>query len=262
MELDLAQKHVLVPGGSKGIGFACALQFLREGARVTVAARAAAGLDEARSKLAAQGFECACLQADLADAGAALAMVDEAERRHGPIDVLVNSAGAAPQMPFAELTPEVWADAMRSKFMTTINVMDPVIKRMGQRGAGTIVNVVGMGGKAPTAHHLSGGAANAALMLATAGLANAYGRMGVRVNAVNPGSTLTERTAITAAAMAKQRDISLEEAMRERLRHLALGRIAQPEEVANAVVFLASSRASYISGVILSMDGATVPMVV
>jgi NAD(P)-dependent dehydrogenase (short-subunit alcohol dehydrogenase family) len=109
--------------------------------------------------------------------------------------------------------------------------------------------------------HLPGGAANAALMLVSAGLAAAYGPKGVRVNAVNPGLTLTERLKEGMAADAKVNQISEEEALRRANERLPLRRIAEPEEIANAVVFLASPRASYISGAILAMDGAVTPMV-
>jgi NAD(P)-dependent dehydrogenase (short-subunit alcohol dehydrogenase family) len=123
------------------------------------------------------------------------------------------------------------------------------------------VNVVGSGGKVASPIHLPGGAANAALMLVSAGLAAAYGPKGVRVNAVNPGLTLTERLKEGMAADAKLNRISEEEALRKANERLPLGRIAEPEEIANAVVFLSSPRASYISGAILAMDGAVTPMV-
>jgi NAD(P)-dependent dehydrogenase (short-subunit alcohol dehydrogenase family) len=151
---------------------------------------------------------------------------------------------------------------MQAKFFTYIHVMDPVVKRMGARGTGTIVNVIGMGGKVATTTHLAGGAANAALMLATAGLAAAWGPRGVRINAVNPTLTLTERLAEGFAVDARLRNTSQEEVLRQAEKKLPLGRVAKPEEVAAAVLFLASPRASYISGAILSMDGAATPMVV
>jgi NAD(P)-dependent dehydrogenase (short-subunit alcohol dehydrogenase family) len=151
---------------------------------------------------------------------------------------------------------------MQAKFFSYIHVMDPLIKRMGARGAGAIVNVIGLGGKVATTTHLAGGAANAALMLATAGLATAYGPRGVRVNAVNPGLTLTDRMAEGLAADARARKLSTEEVLRDATARLPLGRIATAEDIANAVVFLASPNAGYISGAIVSMDGATVPMVV
>ncbi|NDZ16137.1 SDR family oxidoreductase [Variovorax sp. WS11] len=133
---------------------------------------------------------------------------------------------------------------------------------MAERGAGAIVNIIGMGGKVAAPTHLAGGAANAALMLATAGLAAAYGPRGVRVNAVNPAMTLTERMAEGLAAEARLRQRSEEEVRRDAEARMPLGRIATPEDIANAVVFLSSPRAGYISGAIVSMDGAATPMVV
>lgn len=151
---------------------------------------------------------------------------------------------------------------MNAKYFTYIHMMDPIIKRMALRGRGVIVNVIGAGGKVASPIHLPGGAANAALMLVTAGLANAYGAKGVRVNAVNPGATLTERLKEGLAAQARMHQITVEEALRRSSQNMPLGRIAEPEEIANAVVFLASPRASYISGAIVAMDGAVTPMVV
>jgi NAD(P)-dependent dehydrogenase (short-subunit alcohol dehydrogenase family) len=262
MDLQLAGKHVLITGGSRGIGLACARDFLHEGARVTLIGRSEANMLAARTQLKDEGFTVAGFCADLAAAGAALAALDAAEAAGGPVDVLVNSAGAARRTPFQELTPQAWHDAMQAKFFTYVNVMDPLVQRMGSRGSGSIVNVVGMGGKVATSTHLAGGAANAALMLASAGLAAAWGPRGVRVNAVNPTLTLTQRLAEGLEADARQRNATPEALLQEAERKLPLGRLAKPEEIAAVVVFLASPRASYVSGAILSMDGASVPMVV
>jgi NAD(P)-dependent dehydrogenase (short-subunit alcohol dehydrogenase family) len=261
MDLQLQGRHVLVTGGSRGIGLACAREFLAEGCRVSLVGRSPEHMDRALQQLRPLG-EVAGFCADLTDAGAALQAVDAAERALGPIDVLVNSAGAARRTPFDELTPQAWHDAMQAKFFTTIHVTDPVVKRMGARGTGAIVNIVGMGGKMATTTHLAGGSANAALMLATAGLANAWGPRGVRVNAVNPTLTLTDRLAEGFAVDARLRNISTDDVLRQAQAKMPLGRIATPEEVASVVVFLASPRASYISGANLSIDGAATPMVV
>jgi NAD(P)-dependent dehydrogenase (short-subunit alcohol dehydrogenase family) len=263
MDLQLTGKHVLITGGSRGIGLACAREFLREGARVSLVGRTAAHLDNALAQMRADGHSMVRgHSADLSDASAALVMLDAAEAELGPVEILVNSAGAARRTPFDELQPQTWRDAMQAKFFTYINVMDPVIKRMGARGEGAIVNIVGMGGKVATPTHLAGGAANAALMLATAGLATAYGPRGVRVNAVNPSLTLTDRMAEGIAADARLRQLSEAEVLRDAQARMPLGRLAKPEDIANAVVFLSSPRAGYISGAIVSMDGATTPMVV
>jgi NAD(P)-dependent dehydrogenase (short-subunit alcohol dehydrogenase family) len=262
MDLQLTGKHVLITGGSRGIGLACAQAFLKEGARVSLAARTPAHLESAAAHFLAEGHTVGTHAADLGDARAALDMVDAAQASSGPIDILVNSAGAARRTPFDELQPQTWHDAMQAKFFTYVNVMDPIVKRMGERGAGAIVNVIGMGGKVATPTHLAGGAANAALMLATAGLAAAYGPRGVRVNAVNPALTLTDRMAEGIAADARLRKVTEAEVLRDAQSRMPLGRLAMPEDIAHAVVFLASPRAGYISGAIVSMDGAAVPMVV
>jgi NAD(P)-dependent dehydrogenase (short-subunit alcohol dehydrogenase family) len=200
--------------------------------------------------------------ADLRDATAAVTALKAAEAALGAVDVLVNSAGAAKRTPAQELTPQAWAEAMQAKYFSYIHMIDPVIKRMAARGQGNIVNVVGNGGKVASPIHIPGGAANAALMLASAGLATAYAAQGIRVNAVNPGLTLTDRLQEGVAADARVQGISTEQALEKAVARIPLGRMATPEEIANAVVFLASSKASYITGISMSMDGALNPIVV
>ena len=262
MDLQLTGKHVFITGGSRGIGLACARLFLREGARVSLVGRSPEHMDKAMAALRAEGLQALGCCADLTDAAAAAKAVLQAEAAGGPIDILVNSAGAAKRTPFNELEPAAWHAAMDAKFFTYIHVMDPVVKTMGARGGGAIVNVIGMGGKVAATTHLAGGAANAALMLATAGLAAAWGPKGVRINAVNPALTMTDRLAEGFKAEARLRGISEDEVLRTATARAPLGRLATPEDIADAVVYLASPRAAYISGAVVAMDGAATPMVV
>ena len=264
MDLQLHNQHVLITGGSKGIGLACAQAFLAEGARVSLVSRDPANLERARHTLQAQfaAERIHTVAADLRDAQAALAALDSAEAAFGSVDVLVNSAGAAKRTPAPELTPEAWQDAMQAKYFTYIHMMNPAIQRMAARGTGNVVNVVGNGGKVASPIHLPGGAANAALMLASVGLAAAYGPQGIRVNAVNPGLTRTDRLQEGLVADARNQGISTEQAMAQAVARIPMGRMAEPEEIANAVVFLASAKASYITGICMSMDGALNPIVV
>ena len=266
MDLELDGWHVLITGGSKGIGLACAAGFLREGARVSLVSRDPANLQQGERTLREQSAQDAAGRislhaADLRQPAGALAALDAAEQAFGPVDVLVNSAGAAKRTAPDELDAAAWHEAMDAKYFSYIHMIDPVVKRMGRRGRGAIVNVIGAGGKVASPIHLPGGAANAALMLVSAGLAAAYGPKGVRVNAVNPGLTLTTRLQEGMAADAKLQGIDTEEALKRATARLPLGRIATPEEIANAVVFLASPKASYITGAIVAMDGAVTPMV-
>jgi NAD(P)-dependent dehydrogenase (short-subunit alcohol dehydrogenase family) len=189
-------------------------------------------------------------------------MVQAVERALGPVGVLVNSAGAARRTPPAELAAEHWHAAMQAKYFTYVHAMDAVLRGMAARGGGVIVNIVGMGGKIAGPTHLPGGAANAALMLASVGLANAFARNGIRVNVVNPGLTATERMHEGFAAEARQSGRPAEEILEQRTRSMPLGRLAQPQDIADTVVFLASARASYVSGAVVSLDGAATPIVV
>lgn len=151
---------------------------------------------------------------------------------------------------------------MDAKYFSYINVLDPVIKRMAARGSGTIVNIIGNGGKIASPVHLAGGAANAALMLASVGLANAYASQGVRVVGLNPGLTETDRVAEGLKASAKLAGSTEEEALADALKRIPIGRMASPDDIANVVAFLSSSKASYVTGVVISMDGAQVPTIV
>lgn len=253
MDLQLNAKVALITGGSKGIGFACAQLLKQEGAQIAITARTVGRLSDALVKL---GGAALALPGDLIDAAQALSIVQSVEEALGPIDILVNCAGAARRCPPSELRPAQWREAMDSKFFPYINVIDPVITRMAERGNGVVINIIGNGGRVASPAHLAGGAANAALMLATAGLATAYGPMGVRVVGINPGLVATDRVneGFSVDATMGGKDISTVQA--DRIGNIPLGRMGTPEEVAAAVAFLASPLSSYTSGTSLTMDGA------
>jgi NAD(P)-dependent dehydrogenase (short-subunit alcohol dehydrogenase family) len=257
MDLELTDKVVLITGGSKGIGLACARAFLAEGARVAIASRSPENLAAARAALG----DVFAAVADLTDAAQGATLIAEVEAALGPLDVLVNSAGAARRTPPDDLTPAAWHAAMQAKYFTYIHAIDPAVKRMAARGAGVIVNVIGNGGKVAAPTHLAGGAANAALMLATAGLATAYAPRGIRVLGLNPGLTETDRVAEGLAADSRLSGVSVEAARARAVQKIPMGRMARAEEVADVVVFLACARASYVTGVNITMDGGTVPVV-
>ena len=258
MDLGLTDKVVLVTGGSKGIGLACARAFRAEGARVAIASRSQANVDAASVELHGVFGHAA----DLTDADQAARLVEAVEQALGPVDVLVNAAGAARRTPPDDLTPAFWRAAMDAKYFSYINVIDPLIKRMAARGAGVVVNIIGQGGKIASPVHLAGGAANAALMLATAGLATAYASRGVRVVGINPGLTETGRVAEGMTADAALAGISVADARARAVARIPLGRMANADDIADLAVFLASARAGYVTGVNITMDGATSATVV
>ena len=262
MDLELKGAVALVTGGSKGIGLACARAFLQEGALVAIASRDAGNLDRAAASLRKDGFDIVTVAADLRDPAQAQSMAQTVEDRLGAIGVLVNSAGAANRTPPAELTAQHWHAAMDAKYFTYIHAMAAVLPRMAERGSGVIVNIVGMGGKQANPVHLPGGAANAALMLASAGLGNAFAGKNIRVVAVNPSATVTERLQEGIAADARLAGSTPEETLAKKTRQHPMGRFAEPREIADVVVFLASKRASYVNGAVLSLDGGGAPIVV
>ncbi len=248
-------KAVVVTGASKGIGFACAEAFARAGARVALVSRSRANLDAALARLPGMATVPIAIVADLRDANEAARAMAEAEAALGPIDVLVNSAGAARRYAPDDLSAQAWHDAMDAKFFSYIHPLDLVVKAMGARGRGAIVNIIGMGGKVANPVHLPGGAANAALMLATTGLAVAYGPKGVRVNAISPGGTLTGRVQEGLAVEAKMSGTPEAQILAAQQARIPLRRLGTPEEVAQVALFLASDAASYVTGAVIPMDG-------
>ena len=261
MELELAGKTVIVTGGSKGIGLACARAFLDEGAKVAIVSRSAANLENAARDLGASDGSLVTVVADLVDPAAAVAMAAEVDRRLGPADVLVNSAGAANRYAPDELSPSAYRQAMDAKYFTYAHAIDAVIHGMADRGRGNIVNVIGMGGKAALTLHIAGGSANAALMLTTVGLAAAYAPRGIRVNAINPGLTRTTRVQEGLSVEARATGKSEAELLAAAEARIPLGRLAAPEDIAAVAVFLASPRAAYVTGAIVPMDGAATPVI-
>jgi NAD(P)-dependent dehydrogenase (short-subunit alcohol dehydrogenase family) len=268
MDLGLKGKVVLITGGSKGIGLACARAFAVEGAKVAIVSRDPANLARAREQLKSEGLPVHLARADLHNPHSAADVVEEATQALGEIDILVNSAGAARRYDPETLDADAFKATMEAKYFPYIYPQQEVLRRMvarvksGQTAEpGTIVNIIGMGGKYASDIHIAGGAANAALMLATVGLAHYHARYGIRINAINPGSTLTERVEESLALEAQQQGIDVAEARARSEAKVPLGRYAKPEEIADVAVFLASRRASYVTGALIPMDGVSAPLI-
>ncbi|HET9489764.1 MAG TPA: SDR family oxidoreductase [Methylomirabilota bacterium] len=256
MDLGLKDKVALVTGGSKGIGKAVARGLAQEGARVAICARTRTELDATAAELSrATGSEVFAVAGDLTREADVQKIVEGAVGRFGRIDILVNNAGAAPGGLLLDLTEEDWQTALQLKFMGYVRCMKAVIPHMLKQGGGRIVNIIGNDGVKPIGVELTPSAANAADLAVTVALAEQYGRQNICINAINPGPVATERWDGLIGGIARIRKIPVAEAQKRAEQSIPLGRICTPEEVANVAVFVASPRASFMNGALITLDG-------
>ncbi|MGE5602249.1 MAG: SDR family NAD(P)-dependent oxidoreductase [Nitrososphaerales archaeon] len=242
-------KVALVTGGSRGIGRAIALAFARLGCRVAICYRQSQEAAEAVCADArAAGGEMRAYMADVGQSDAARGLVNAVVTDYGRIDILVNNASVFPRTPVVDITDEEWEETLRSGLYSTFYCSRAVLPHMIEQGGGIIVNLGSIAGKRGSRFHAAYAAAKGGVFAFTRSLAKEAIPYGIRVNAVCPGRVETE-------IFGSQ----LDEAERERfLREAPIGRLSTPEEVASAVVFLASSASSYVVGESLDVDGGLV----
>ena len=254
MDLQLAGKRALVTGASKGIGFAVARALAAESVRLDLAGRNIAALEEARERLSqsAPSLEVRLHAADLSR----VADQERLAQACAEVDILVNNAGSNPAGDLTETSDAVWRSACYLKVFGYINLCRSLYQAMKERRSGVILNIIGYAGERLNARYIVGSTSNAGLMAFTRSLGSASPDFGVRVVGVNPGYTATER-AETMLRTISQSKLGSADRWREIERELNLpfGRMAQPSEIADVVAFLASPRASYISGSIVTVDG-------
>jgi NAD(P)-dependent dehydrogenase (short-subunit alcohol dehydrogenase family) len=249
MDLGLKARSVLVTGGSKGIGLACAMRFAQEGCNLHLVSRDAGRLETARAAVRAKHpVEVTLHAADLRD-GAAVKRVAAAA---GAVDILVNNAGDIPGGSILDIDEAKWRHAWDLKLFGYVNMTREVLGGMKARGRGVIVNVIGMAGEKPSYEYICGAVANAGLAAFTKGLGVKTPEFGVRVVAVHPPATRTDRIMTLVRSVAKQK-YGDESKADEVLKDGSFGRVIEPEQVADTVAFLASERAGQLSGVVLNL---------
>ncbi len=256
MDLRLTGKIALVTGGSKGIGKGISRTLSAEGCRVAICARTKADLDAAAAEITAStGNEVAVFVADLTRPEDAAAFVEGAVGHFGGVDILVNNAGAAPGGVIETLTEDDWTASLQLKFMGYVRCTKAVLPHMQRRGHGRIVNLIGNDGIKHSYWEIAPGAANAAGQNFTLSMAGRYGKDGISFVAVNPGPVRTERWDGLVRAMSRDMGLSYDDADLLAPRSIPLGRIAEIEEVANLVTYLASDLAHFVNGTMIEIDG-------
>lgn len=248
MDLGIKGKVAIVTGGSQGIGAASATLLAQEGAKVVISARREKELADAAARIRAEaGVDVLGVPTDCTKEEDVRNLVRKTVDRHGRVDILVNSIGSAKAGDFLKLDDSDWEQSLALKLMGQIRVARAVYPHMEKQGWGRIVNVIGTHALLAEAHAMPAGVANAGLLNFTRALAELGGPKGVLVNAVSPGTVNTARLKYL-----------LDQGVQYDLKTITLGRFAEATEIANAIVFLASARASYCCGSVLSVDGGQI----
>lgn len=266
MNLGLQGKVVLVTGASQGIGKAIAAAFAAEGSRVVLTARHQPALEQAAGEIRQRGGEALALAADLTSASDVQRLALHAVERLGTVHVLVNNAGGvAGSAQFEELSDEDWISLFQLNVLSTVRLTRALLPPMREHHWGRIINIASEAGMQPDPIIAHYNAAKAAVINLTKSLSDAYGREGILVNTVSPGPIRTPLAEQFMATQAKAHGGGPQQAeqayLREQRPHMVLRRLGTPEEVAAAVVFLASESASFITGANLRVDGGSVASV-
>lgn len=258
MDLGLKGKVAIVAGSSKGLGKAVAFELAREGANVVICSRNETTLLETAREIGSQtGVQVLAIPADVAKPADVESLVEKAATRFGRIDILINNAGGPPSGTFEGLSDEDWAKAIEQNLLSAVRLSRAVLPYMKQQGSGRIINITSLAAKEPMDGLILSNAARAGVIGLAKTMANELGKYNITVNSVLPGAHLTDRILTMNQTRAEQQKRTPEEIMTDQEKSIPLGRLGQPEEFAAAVAFLASARASYITGVALVIDGGS-----
>jgi len=256
VNLGLKGRAAIVTGSSRGIGKAIARELAEEGAKVTVCARNEDSLKEAEREIeAATGADVLRIRADLNRAEDVRLLIAETYKTFGRVDILVNNTGGPPPALFLATSEEDWRRTFAQLFMSVVFACREVAPYMKKERWGRIINMTSMAAKQPVENLVLSNALRSGILGLTKTLSDEFARDNILVNSVCPGYTLTERVQELAGAESQRTGRCVDEIVQDWAKAIPLRRMAQPKEIANLVVFLASERASFITGVAFQVDG-------
>jgi 3-oxoacyl-[acyl-carrier protein] reductase len=256
MDLGLLGRVAIVTGSSQGIGKSIALGLAQEGVRVSICARNEKRLEETAKEIrSATGMDALPVQADLTKEDDIRRFVSKTVEVFGRIDILVNNTGGPPSAAFLETSEDQWRNTANLLLMSVVTACLEVVPHMQERKWGRIINMTSFAAKQPADRLVLSNAFRSGILGLSKTLANELATDGILVNAVCPGWTLTQRVEELAKTHAKISGKAPGEIVKEWESSIPLKRLAQPSEIADTVVFLASERASYITGAVIQVDG-------
>ena len=259
MDLGLKGKAAIVAAASKGIGRACARGLAAEGARVVICARSADGLRKTADAIHAEtGAEVLAIPTDVVKPEEIRALVARTAEAFGGVDVLVTNAGGPRPGLFGDMSDADFQTAFELNLLSTVRMIREVLPHMRRRGWGRIVNIQSTSIRQPIDGLLLSNAIRPGVQGLTRSLVQEVSREGITINTVCPGRILTDRSRSFLEGRAKAAGVPFDEFVKQDTASIPVGRIGQPEEVAHMVVFLASERASYVTGVAVQVDGGLV----
>ena len=259
MDLELKDKVAVVGGASKGLGRACAEVLAQEGMKVALCSRSRPDLDKTAQEIRdATGAETLVFAGDLDRHETIQALIAATLDRFGRLDILVNNSGGPPLARAHNATEEQWATAVQRSLLFFARMSREAVPHLKRQGGGRIINILASTVYQPIPNLALSGATRMGVVAFAKSLADEVGRDGILVNNVCPGSILTDRMLSNVTARAKELGISVDEALAQRAAETAVGRIGDPRELASLVAFLASGKASYITGTTILVDGGLV----
>jgi len=259
MDLELKDKVAIVGGASKGLGRACAEVLAQEGVKLAICSRTRADLEHAAKEIGdTAGADILVFAGDLDKPDTIRALIATTADRFGRLDIMVNNSGGPPLARAYNATEEQWATAVQRSLLFFARMSREAIPHLKRQGGGRIINILASTVYQPIPNLALSGATRMGVVAFAKSLADEVGRDGILVNNVCPGSILSERMLSNVTSRAKELGISVQDALAQRAAETAVGRIGDPKELAYLVAFLASGKASYITGTTILVDGGLV----